>query len=191
MKEKYCFYIIDALLVVILAITLYNVFNKNNEITTRDYSVFYKQIESDMKKIEKNMNKIADSEELVIWSGIKDANFKDAKLEKAYNLLVDDIRYCYLLYDELDKGKKTGNILQKELSQFSDNCLGKFDKYNTLTLSDDQYLSERIKSQIDIIIDYEKEDVDYENLIYNQIITVNKIANLTNWLKVEYYSRNN
>jgi hypothetical protein len=89
------------------------------------------------------------------------------------------------------KNKK--NITDKELSELNknENCLESFDKYNTLTLSDNQKLSEKIRTQIGIITKHDSLNVGYrtfDELLIEEMTTMSKVASISKWLKVEYYS---
>jgi TolB-like protein len=120
--------------------------------------------------------------------------------------LVEDIRTCYLQSTDLKNKtfdnikilsfKNKRNITEKQLLQLSKNksCLENFDKYNSLTLSDSPEISEKMKKQISIIIDYKSEsnnDATFADSLTEEMTDISKVAGLTKWLKIEYYSHQN
>jgi predicted small lipoprotein YifL len=159
-----------------------------------------------------DISDITDNNDKWDWWELKKTNLQDKKLVNTYNLLVVDIRTCYLLSNDLENKiykntkilsfKNKRDINKKEISQLekSENCLKNFDKYNSLVLSDNQDLSNKIKNQINIIIDYNKESSTYEMnddlpyeaaflvMLNRESDTISKIASLTSWLKTEYNS---
>lgn len=201
MKKVYFFIIIYAIFIFILSIAIYKTFNpkKMGEI----YSSLYEALDYQISKIETNMNEITISNDEWKWAEIKETNTNDEKLKNTYNSLISDIRTYYLTYYDLEN--KTYNnlkilsfedktsIADDELSELNnrDNYLKVFDKYNSMVLSDNQQLSDKIKKQINIIIDYSDKSSSnktFDELLYDELVTTSKIASLASWLKTEYYS---
>jgi hypothetical protein len=88
------------------------------------------------------MNEITISDDKENWSQLKEINLEDMKLKDTYNLVISDIRTCYLLSNDLEN--KTYNnikimsfknktyVTDNELIELNrnGNCLKDFDKYN-------------------------------------------------------------
>jgi hypothetical protein len=201
MKKIYYFIIAYILFVIASGVIIYNSFspNKIGEI----YSSIYNPLEYSIDTIKSDMDAITVSNDKWDWSKLKETKINDKQLKNTYNLLVSDIRTCYLLSNDLEnktysnmkvmsfKNKK--NITDKELSELNknENCLESFDKYKTLTLSDDQKLSEKIKTQIGIITKHDSKNVGYrtfDELLIEDMTTMSQVASISKWLKVEYYS---
>ncbi len=201
MKKVHLFIIIYVVFIIFLSISISKTLapKKLGEI----YSYLYEALDNNFKKIEANMDEITISNDEFDWAELKEINTKDEQLKHTYGLLVSDIRSYYLFYSDLNNETNNNinllsyedkiNISKKELRKLTNNndYLNKFDKYNSMDLSDDQIFSDRIKAQINIIIDYNKDNYaykDFEQLLYDELVTTSKIASLSSWLKTEYYS---
>ncbi len=206
MKKKNFIVVVYTILVFALIMSLYNVFYYSKTKLGVLYKFSYDTIEGNLDTIKENMDKIAVSDDNSAWSSLKEINTTDKKLKETYDSLVEDISKCYLLsadvknntYDNLNvldfKDKRA--ITDKQLIKLGKNetCLKDFDKYNSMTLSDSEETSNRLKKQIDIIIDYDAsdfEDKTFIGMLNEETTTTREIASLTNWLEVEYNSNKN
>ena len=201
MRKLSFFIIIYAVFVLVLSFSIYKTLSPNE--LGQTYSYLYESLDLYLNKIESNMNGITISNDEWDWVELKEINTEDEQLKNTYNLLISDIRTYYLSFCN-SKSERNNNlsllnfkdktrITDKELSDLSnnDNYLENFDKYNSMILSNDQTRAERIKAQINIIIDYDKEESAYKDfgqLLYDELVTTSKIASLSSWLKTEYYS---
>ena len=203
MRKKYGMVIVYVVLVLALVASLYNLFFPRQAKLGVLYKGYYDSIESSLDVIKDNMDEIANVDDDSNWTELKETYLKDEQLKETYNLLVEDITKCYLLsaylknkiYDnkKVLSYKNKRSISTKDLLKLSENenCLKDFDKYNSLTLSDDEETSEKLMKQISIIIDYEygtSNDGTFISVIEEEAITVSKIASLSRWLKIEYNS---
>lgn len=201
MRKLSFFIIIYAVFVLVLSFSIYKTLSPNE--LGQTYSYLYESLDLYLNKIESNMNEITISNDEWDWVELKEINTEDEQLKNTYNLLISDIRTYYLSFSN-SKSERNNNIsllnfkdktriTDKELSDLSnnDNYLENFDKYNSMILSNDQTRAERIKAQINIIVDYDKEESAYKDfgqLLYDELVTTSKIASLSSWLKTEYYS---
>ncbi len=201
MRKLSFFIIIYAVFVLVLSFSIYKTLSPNE--LGQTYSYLYESLDLYLNKIESNMNEITISNDEWDWVELKEINTEDEQLKNTYNLLISDIRTYYLSFSN-SKSERNNNIsllnfkdktriTDKELSDLSnnENYLENFDKYNSMILSNDQTRAERIKAQINIIIDYDKEEFAYKDfgqLLYDELVTTSKIASLSSWLKTEYYS---
>lgn len=198
MKKK-DYLIIAVILVIALTISLYKVFEPDKILLGETYKEMYDALDNNISIIETNMNEITvDGDD---WQELKELNIKDEKQKNTYNLLISDIKKCYLLstdvknktYDNIKimifKNKKYANKYEILKLNKNETCLKEFDKYNSMVLSDNKFLSEKLKTQINIIIGY-KEELDVYKSFYEllslEAINMSKIASLSKWLKIEY-----
>lgn len=206
MKRKDSIVIVYVVLILALILSLYNLFNYPKTKLGVLYKDYYDSLENSLNVIKNNMDEITISDDDSNWAELKETDIDDKQLKKTYNLLVEDITKCYLLSSDLKNKiydnkkilsfKNKRSISEKDLLQLSENenYLKEFDKYNSLTLSDDPDTAEKIRKQISIIIDYEygtSNDGTFISVIEEEAINVSKIASLSKWLKVEYDSHNN
>lgn len=201
MKKRYYLVIAYGIFIIILGISICKTFNPKKLGET--YSSLYEPLEYYTDIIETNMSEITDGNDNWNWAVLKETNLEDEQLKNTYNSLVSDIRTCYLLSNDLENKtysnikvlsfKNKTIITEEELKKLNnnENCLDNFGKYNSLVLSNNQELSKKIKTQISIIIDYKLEPSTYKDLdvlLSEEMVTMNRIANLSRWLKIEYYS---
>ncbi|MDD3996008.1 MAG: hypothetical protein PHC42_04880 [Bacilli bacterium] len=197
--EKKDYLIIAIISIITLTISLYNVFEPDKILLGETYKEMYGALDNNINIIEANMNEITvDSDD---WQELKELNIKDEKQKNTYNSLILDIKKCYLLsndvknktYDNIKimsfKNKEYANKYEILKLNKNETCLKEFDKYNSMVLSDNKDLSERLKTQINIIIDYKEEPDVYKSfyeLLSLEAINMSKIASLSKWLKIEY-----
>ena len=197
--EKKDYLIIAIISIIVLTISLYNVFEPDKISLGETYEEMYDALENNINIIETNMKEITVSKD--DWKELKEIKLKDEKLENTYNSLILDIKKCYLLssditnktYDNIKilsfKDKEYANKYEMMKMNKTEVCLNDFDKYNSMVLSDNPNLSERLKIQLSIIIDYKQEAYAYKSfyeLLAREAINMSKIASLSKWLKVEY-----
>lgn len=197
--EKKDYLIIAIISIITLTISLYNVFEPDKILLGETYKEMYGALDNNINIIETNMKEITvDSDD---WQELKELNIKDEKQKNTYNSLILDIKKCYLLSNDI-KNKTYDNIKimsfknkeyanKYEILKLNKNkiCLKEFDKYNSMVLSDNKDLSERLKTQINIIIDYKEESDVYKSfyeLLSFEAVNMSKIASLSKWLKIEY-----
>lgn len=199
MKKNY-YGIINVLLVIILGLTVYNAFkpNKLGEVYRQRFDI----IEQSLEKINKNMDEITTSTENSKWNKLKEISNAETGQEEAYNMLVADIKTCYLLEEDLDdektdnlkildfKNKRKASNKQVEELFINNECLKNFEKYNTFEFSKDKNLNERLQKQIALITttdnnaDYNEEE--FRDALIRESNIIHNIANLSSWLKIEY-----
>lgn len=181
--------IIAILFIIGISIPLYFIYRPS---TFWEMNLFYfNLLENDIEELENTMNDITVDN----WNELKEIKVKDKYLKESYNLIVKDIKNCYSLTTDKDNlnlltFKNKRYMSDKQLNKLNDrkNCLKDFDKYQESKLSEDTNLDERLKAQIEIIIDYEEEN-SYSNftaLLLNDTKTINKMVNLSRWLEIEY-----
>ncbi len=137
MKKKNIFIMLFVmayvLFIIVLGISIHNSFNpkKIGEV----YASLYDPLDYSVDIIEANMNEITVSNDNWNWAKLKEINHGDEQLENTYDLLVSDIRTCYLLSNDLENKvynnmkilslKDKTSITEKEMSALRKNrsCL--------------------------------------------------------------------
>lgn len=199
--EKKNYLIIAAVLVIILSIAYFRLFESKKILLGNTYEELYSFLDYNINIIDTNMNEITAGSNG--WQTLKKINTNDEKLVKTYNLLVLDIKKCYLLATDI-KNKTYDNVkimgfknkeyaTKDELLKLNNNedCLKDFDKYNSMVLSNDQQADEKMRKQLSIIVKYNQEsntNKSFYELLEEELTNISKVASLTKWLKVEYYS---
>lgn len=195
MKKNYSG-IVNSILVIILIITIY--FALRPVQFGKLYQNRFEVIEQTLEVIEKNMEEITTD---AVWGSLKEIPKAEKTQVEAYNLIVKDIKTCYLL--EKDLGEETSDnikilsykekrtISNKELKAIFDNdtCIKNFDKYNTMVFSKNKDLNEKLQKQIDLIINTDltnSKETDFGEALSRETNLVHNIANLSGWLKIEY-----
>ena len=166
-----------------------------------DNKELFNSLDYNLNKIKSNMNEITDKSNIFNWAYLKEIQTNDTLLHNFYNSLVQEIRTCYLISSNEENTfsnlkvldyKNRNNITSDELLKLDKNefCLDNLEIYNKLTLSDDLTNSERIKRQLNMIISYEKNSSEYktfEEVLFAETNKIQIIANISEWLKLEYY----
>lgn len=196
MKKNY-FVIINSILLLVLIYSLYNLY-KPIEYGTL-YNTRYSIIERSLTKLEKNMNEITNSTDEKMWTELKKLNNAEKSQEEGYNMLIKDIKNCYLDYKNLND-EKTDNlkildyqgkkrISKQDLTKLAENsCLDSFDKYSNYKFSSKDYLNQKLQTQIELILDVKELDNNYNfaDIIIKESDVIHSIANLSTWLTTEY-----
>lgn len=166
----------------------------------KDFGVVYENkfevIEKYLKLIEKNMDKITNNNS---WDELKEISSKQVNKE-TYNMLVEDIKICYLQEKELNgESSEVVNILEyknknkiqnKQLKEiFNNNCLKNFKRYTDTSFSDDKDINDKIKKQLTLILTMKETEYSNENFddaLNKKINIIYNVAYLSSWLKIEY-----
>lgn len=193
MKKNY-YVIVNLILLIILMITVYVSFKP------KDFGVVYENkfevIEKYLKLIEKNMDEITNNNS---WDELKEISSKQVNKE-TYNMLVEDIKICYLQEKELNgESSEVVNILEyknknkiqnKQLKEiFNNNCLKNFKRYTDTSFSDDKDINDKIKKQLTLILTMKETEYSNENFddaLNKKINIIYNVAYLSSWLKIEY-----
>ena len=180
--------------------------NKPINISTEAWIGYDDSIEN----IKKNMDEITKNSENWIWWELKATNIEDENLKGAFNLLISDIRMCYLysFKDERQKEyyikmnplieyRQAKSITKDQLNKLRDDtkegyCIETFEKYNLLLISNNIELAKDFKENVNKV--YKLKDSEayrnsetYNEIVEKEVLLIKEISNLTNWLKEEYY----
>lgn len=198
-----------ALLFGIFTIMIY----KNNNIEIMDTNDYWNVYDKSIKNIEDNMNFITKSNDDSIWFELKDVNTEDIEYINTLNLLVTDVRLCYLgyidnnnLYDDsnpIRKYRKKNKITKTKLQNLgfimkeeNESYLNALKKYSSLKISDSKELQDKIYNLTNNIIElndkmFSTTSVSYNELLLRKIYEVHSLEDISNFLVSEYNRLNN
>lgn len=194
MKKSY-YGIINFVLLIILGLTVYNALNVIKFGDT--YKARFDIIEKSIVKIETNMKEITTDDK---WDNLKPITTDEESLVTGFNMLLADIKSCYVEVKDFPNReiknikildfKNKSKISDKNLNAlYSNNCLDNFDKYTDYQFTEDENLNQKLQEQILLIVTVDENHNDkksFENLIIKESNIIHNIANLSNWLKIEY-----
>ncbi|MDD4795837.1 MAG: hypothetical protein PHG03_04715, partial [Bacilli bacterium] len=174
------------------------VYNALNVIKFGDtYKARFDIIEKSIVKIETNMKEITTDDK---WDNLKPITTDEESLVTGFNMLLADIKSCYVEVKDFPNReiknikildfKNKSKISDKNLNAlYSNNCLDNFDKYTDYQFTEDENLNQKLQEQILLIVTVDENHNDkksFENLIIKESNIIHNIANLSNWLKIEY-----
>ncbi len=210
-KNKYIVIIMALILIALssfLSITVYKNYDKKIDIQLANQ--IWTTYDDSIAIIKNNMESITDSNESFDWWILKDFDIEDDEYESVLNLLVADVRMCYLEYTDdgtlytntnpIRKYREKEYITSKELeklnfemyNEFNQGCLKRFASYNALLISNDEVLRNNVLtktnkifriSQIEI---FNNKNATYNELLLRKIMEVHYIEDISEFLVEEY-----
>lgn len=210
-KNKYIVIIMALILIALssfLSITVYKNYDKKIDIQLANQ--IWTTYDDSIAIIKNNMESITDSNESFDWWILKDFDIEDDEYESVLNLLVADVRMCYLEYTDdgtlytntnpIRKYREKEYITSKELeklnfemyNEFNQGCLKRFASYNSLLISNDEVLRNNVLtktnkifriSQIEI---FNNKNATYNELLLRKIMEVHYIEDISEFLVEEY-----
>jgi hypothetical protein len=204
-KKKILLIFIILLLLIAIGLIVINYNQKLKIDNTKDIWIVY---DENIKNIKNNMNEITVPNENFYWWELKDFNIQDEHYKQTLNLLVADIRMCYLaLTDDgtrytgsnsIIKYRNKNTITTQELERLRYDmnhkwCLDYFNRYFNMTLSNDSETETKVFEKVNSIIFlkqsdlFQKQNPTYNELVSRKIIETTILSNLSSWIKSEYY----
>lgn len=210
-KNKYIVIIMALILIALssfLSIIVYKNYDKKIDIQLANQ--IWTTYDDSIAIIKNNMESITDSNESFDWWILKDFDIEDDEYESVLNLLVADVRMCYLEYTDdgtlytntnlIRKYREKEYITSKELeklnfemyNEFNQGCLKRFASYNSLLISNDEVLRNNVLtktnkifriSQIEI---FNNKNATYNELLLRKIMEVHYIEDISEFLVEEY-----
>ena len=213
MNKKNIFIIVLTIILLIsltsfLTITIHKNYNKKYDIQQTNQS--WTSYDNSINNIKANMDPITEPNENFFWWALKEFDIQDDEYERVLNLLVADVRMCYLDYTDdgtlytnsnpIRQYRNKKYITKKELEtlnflMYHDNklgCLKNFDRYSTLLISNDEELKNKvinITNKITLIKQNElftNENASYNELLLKKTIEVHLIEDISEFLVHEY-----
>ena len=210
-KNKYIVIIMALILIALssfLSIIVYKNYDKKIDIQLANQ--IWTTYDDSIAIIKNNMESITDSNESFDWWILKDFDIEDDEYESVLNLLVADVRMCYLEYTDdgtlytntnpIRKYREKEYITSKELeklnfemyNEFNQGCLKRFAIYNSLLIRNDEVLRNNVLtktnkifriSQIEI---FNNKNATYNELLLRKIMEVHYIEDISEFLVEEY-----
>ena len=198
--------ILGILLTSILTLTIY--VNYDKKINIQLSNEIWTSYDDSISIIKNNMESITESNENFDWWILKDFDIEDDDYESILNLLVADVRSCYLEYNQLEeyfsnpileyRDKK--NITKTELetlnidmfNEFNHGCLKRFERYNSLLISKDESLRNKVLTKTNKIFKikaiqiFNNKNATYDELLLRKILEVHYIEDISEFLVEEY-----
>ena len=210
-KNKYIVIIMALILIALssfLSITVYKNYDKKIDIQLANQ--IWTTYDDSIAIIKNNMESITDSNESFDWWILKDFDIEDDEYESVLNLLVADVRMCYLEYTDdgtlytntnpIRKYREKEYITSKELeklnfemyNEFNQGCLKRFASYNSLLISNDEVLRNNVLTKtnkifrINPIEIFNNKNATYNELLLRKIMEVHYIEDISEFLVEEY-----
>lgn len=210
-KNKYIFIIVVLLTIAIssfLSIIIYKNYNKKIDIQTSNQ--IWNIYDDSITTIKNNMESITEPNENFDWWILKKFDISDDEYESVLNLLVADVRMCYLEYTDdgtlytnsnsIRKYREKEYITSKELEnlnlnmyyEFNNGCLKRFDRYNALLISKDESLRNNVLTKTNKIFNirsveiFSNKNATYNELLLRKIMEVHYIEDISVFLVEEY-----
>jgi len=208
-KNKYIIIILFLMLIALsscLSIIIYKNYNKKIDIQLSNQ--VWATYDDSMTIIKNNMSSITEPNESFDWWTLKDFDIKDDDYESVLNLLVADVRECYLEYNQSQeyfsnpilKYKDKRYITSKELeklnldmyNEFNQGCLKRFERYDALLISNDESLRNNVLSKTNKIFRikpteiFNNKNATYNELLLRKIMEVHYIEDISEFLTEEY-----
>lgn len=209
LKNKYILIIFSLILIVLssfLSIIIYKNYNKKIDIQLSNQ--VWTTYDDSITIIRNNMSSITEPNESFDWWTLNDFNIEDDDYETVLNLLVADVRTCYLEYNQSEEYfsnpileyKDKRYITSKELeklnldmyNELNQGCLKRFERYNALLISNDESLRNNVLSKTNKIFRikpieiFNNKNATYNELLLRKIIEVHYIEDISEFLVEEY-----
>ena len=210
-KNKYIVIIMALILIALssfLSIIVYKNYDKKIDIQLANQ--IWTTYDDSIAIIKNNMESITDSNESFDWWILKDFDIEDDEYESVLNLLVADVRMCYLEYTDdgtlytnanpIRKYREKEYITSKELeklnfemyNEFNQGCLKRFASYNSLLISNDEVLRNNVLTKTNKIFRispieiFNNKKATYNELLLRKIMEVHYIEDISEFLVEEY-----
>lgn len=209
LKNKYILIIFTLILIALssfLSIIIYKNYNKKIDIQLSNQ--IWTTYDDSITIIKYNMSSITEPNESFEWWTLKDFDIEDDDYETVLNLLVADVRSCYLEYNQSEEYfsnpileyKDKRFITSKELeklnldmyNELNQGCLKRFERYNALLISNDESLRNDVLSKTNKIFRikpieiFNNKNATYNELLLRKIIEVHYIEDISEFLIKEY-----
>lgn len=201
--------IIGIVLSNIIVLVIYKNYNYRIDIQISNQG--WANYDESLKNIKNNMDSITQSNDDFYWWTLKDFNIDDEEYQKTLNILVADVRMCYLDYTDdgflytnsnpirnyRDKQYITKKELKKlNLDMYNDiyygGCLKRFDDFNTTLISNNIELKNKILSKTNQIFAikstnmFTNKEATYNELLMRKTLEVHFVEDISALLVEEY-----
>ena len=200
--------IIIALIICISTAIIYNTIYKKIDIQKANEGwTFY---DESITNIKNNMSAITEPNENFEWGTLKNIDIEDTEYKNTLNSLIASVRMCYLEYTDdgtlytdsnpIRKYRSQKSISKQDLKQLTNSmfyeqnkgCLSYFEKYNTLLISNNETLKNKVYNVTNPIVDiksyglYLDKETTYDELMMKKILEVHLVEDISKFLVNEY-----
>ena len=200
--------IIIALIICISTAIIYNTIYKKIDIQKANEGwTFY---DESITNIKNNMSAITEPNENFEWGTLKNIDIEDTEYKNTLNSLIASVRMCYLEYTDdgtlytdsnpIRKYRSQKSISKQDLKQLTNSmfyeqnkgCLSYFEKYNTLLISNNETLKNKVYNVTNPIVDiksyglYLDKETTYDELMIKKILEVHLVEDVSKFLVNEY-----
>ena len=200
--------IIIALIICISTAIIYNTIYKKIDIQKANEGwTFY---DESITNIKNNMSAITEPNENFEWGTLKNIDIEDTEYKNTLNSLIASVRMCYLEYTDdgtlytdsnpIRKYRGQKSISKQDLKQLTNSmfyeqnkgCLSYFEKYNTLLISNNETLKNKVYNVTNPIVGiksyglYLGKETTYDELMMKKILEVHLVEDISKFLVNEY-----
>ena len=200
--------IIIALIICISTAIIYNTIYKKIDIQKANEGwTFY---DESITNIKNNMSAITEPNENFEWGTLKNIDIEDTEYKNTLNSLIASVRMCYLEYTDdgtlytdsnpIRKYRSQKSISKQDLKQLTNTmfyeqnkgCLSYFEKYNTLLISNNETLKNKVYNVTNPIVGiksyglYLGKETTYDELMMKKILEVHLVEDISKFLVNEY-----
>ena len=200
--------IIIALIICISTAIIYNTIYKKIDIQKANEGwTFY---DESITNIKNNMSAITKPNENFEWGTLKNIDIEDTEYKNTLNSLIASVRMCYLEYTDdgtlytdsnpIRKYRSQKSISKQDLKQLTNSmfyeqnkgCLSYFEKYNTLLISNNETLKNKVYNVTNPIVGiksyglYLGKETTYDELMMKKILEVHLVEDISKFLVNEY-----
>ena len=200
--------IIIALIICISTAIIYNTIYKKIDIQKANEGwTFY---DESITNIKNNMSAITEPNENFEWGTLKNIDIEDTEYKNTLNSLIASVRMCYLEYTDdgtlytdsnpIRKYRSQKSISKQDLKQLTNSmfyeqnkgCLSYFEKYNTLLISNNETLKNKVYNVTNPIVGiksyglYLGKETTYDELMMKKILEVHLVEDISKFLVNEY-----
>ena len=197
-----------ALIICISTAIIYNTIYKKIDIQKANEGwTFY---DESITNIKNNMSAITEPNENFEWGTLKNIDIEDTEYKNTLNSLIASVRMCYLEYTDdgtlytdsnpIRKYRSQKSISKQDLKQLTNSmfyeqnkgCLSYFEKYNTLLISNNETLKNKVYNVTNPIVDiksyglYLDKETTYDELMIKKILEVHLVEDISKFLVNEY-----
>lgn len=209
--------ILITIIIMILALSIYYILSNKENTKKENKDIIpinndlnlWNIYDAHINSIKRNMDEITIPSDNFYWWGLKNFDINDSEYKNNLNVLVSDIRNCYMEFtmdgeiyqasNPILNYRDAKNITKQDLEILRDNmtknstCLYRFEDYSSLLISENTIYREEFLNALDKVMAirnnelFTKQNPSYNELLLRKYLEVSLIDNLSIWLRSEYY----
>lgn len=206
--KKILFDSIFIITAIIIGIIFIEDIKLNQNINIKKINTMWNLYDININEIKENMNEITESNDTFDWWKLKNIKTEDILYKDTLDLLVKDIRMCFLelednneLYTDSNYAKKFKNsntiskneliILKEKRNDIENTCIDRLKLYKNIDISTDQENEQIFLNEIENNVNFGnkyfiKDKTEYYDYVYNEIIETQILSDISEFLLKEY-----